>query len=245
MSSVIQSKNEKEKRASQAEERRKREKARMKQLGGNGVNGTATPEDDEEEHDDKVQALPTRGHVTKASRTMSPAPGRENGYNQSGPGAKDSFLNYFFGKEGGLPPSGPGMSTNMGSRHVSHSTEPSFSQSIRRQERGSFAERTANLPSYGRDDEYTNASEYGDHLFVSYYPLKPQVSRSKTDTITARTIRRTSTYRARSPRDRAHPPADLFILQYRPRDHRRSSPQSNHASSGQSFTRRGTKPSGQ
>ena len=171
MSSVIQSKNEKEKRASQAEERRKREKARMKQLGGNAVNGTATPDDDEEEQDDKVQALPIRGHVTKASRTMSPAPGRENGYNQSGPGPKDSFLNYFFGKEGGLPPSGPGMSTNMGSRHVSHSTEPSFSQSIRRQERGSFAERTASLPSYGRDDDYTNASEYGDHsLFVSNFP---------------------------------------------------------------------------
>ncbi|EFX05429.1 dynamin-like GTPase [Grosmannia clavigera kw1407] len=66
---------------------------------------------------------------------------------------KDSFLNYFFGKEGGathmLPPSSSGINGNSGAnssslappasalganigRHVSQASEPSFSQSMRR-----------------------------------------------------------------------------------------------------------------
>ncbi|OAA59634.1 dynamin-like GTPase [Niveomyces insectorum RCEF 264] len=44
-------------------------------------------------------------------------------------GSKDSFLNYFFGKDGGG--SGSGTNANIG-RHVSQSTEPTFSQSMRR-----------------------------------------------------------------------------------------------------------------
>jgi dynamin 1-like protein len=53
-------------------------------------------------------------------------------------GTKDSFLNYFFGKEGGLS-GGSGTGTaaaasGVGNRHVNHSIEPSFSQSIRRGE---------------------------------------------------------------------------------------------------------------
>jgi len=50
-------------------------------------------------------------------------------------------LNYFFGKDGGPTPGGTGATTGSSSahnpnlgRHVSQSTEPSFSQSIRRQE---------------------------------------------------------------------------------------------------------------
>ena len=157
MSSVIQSKQDKEKKTAAAEERRKRERRRMKELGG--VNGAETPEDEEEAAEERTnQGLPIRGHVNKAGRSMSPAVGRENGHSvhsalnngRSGsppryPGAssgtaRDSFLNYFFGKEGGLPASG-GSGSNLGgtaaaaamqTRHVSHNAEPSFSQSIRR-----------------------------------------------------------------------------------------------------------------
>jgi dynamin 1-like protein len=175
MSSVIQSRNEKEKKAAQLEERRKRERRRMKEMG---VNGAATPEDDEEQ-EDKVQSLPVRGQPTKASRSMSPAvASRENGHT-SYPGAggqgtgaaRDSFLNYFFGKEGGLPQPGPPLpsAASLGSRHVSHSTEPSFAQSIRRTEgRAGFMDRSSALPTFSNSmDDYPTNSEYGDSLFVS------------------------------------------------------------------------------
>jgi dynamin 1-like protein len=183
MSSVIQSRNEKDKKAAQLEERRKRERRRMKELG---VNGTATPDDDDE-HEDKVQTLPMRGQPAKASRSMSPAVGpRENGHpSMSGAGGqgagatKDSFLNYFFGKEGGLPQPGPPLPTasSMGSRHVSHSTEPSFAQSIRRTERSSFLDRSPAMPTFPASmDDYPASSEYGDSsLFVSF-PFPPPAS---------------------------------------------------------------------
>ena len=173
MSSVIQSRNEKDKKAAQLEERRKRERRRMKELG---VNGTATPEEDEE-REDKVQNLPVRGQPPRAGRSMSPAVGlRENGHasmsaagGQGAGAARDSFLNYFFGKEGGLPQPGPPLppAASMASRHVSHSAEPSFAQSIRRTEGRS--NRSPTLPSFPTAmDEHPAASEYGDSLFVSF-----------------------------------------------------------------------------
>ena len=174
MSSVIQSKNEKEKKAAQADEKRRREKARMKQLG---VNGTATPEEDEEQ-DDKPTNLPVRQHQ-KASRSMSPAVGRdrENGgpFGQGANTARDSFLNYFFGKDGNYPAGGSPLPqpTNMAApRHVSQNIEPSISQSMRRTERASFADsRSPIYPSHPVShtaDEYAQ-SEYADAgpLFVS------------------------------------------------------------------------------
>lgn len=177
MSSVIQSRNEKEKKHAQAEDRRKREKRRQKELAG--INGTATPEDDDEE-EDKIQTLPTRLQQPKTGRSMSPAVGRdrENGHGsisatfaggQGNGTARDSFLNYFFGKEGSLPAAGPPLPqpAQVGSRHVSHPIEPSFSQSIRRTERGSFAERSS-LPQFGATQDEYGPSEYGDmSLLVS------------------------------------------------------------------------------
>lgn len=146
MSSVIQSKNDKDKKAAQAEERRKRERQRLKSLP---VNGTPTPEEEEDE------GLPTRTHPAKASRSMSPAVGRD----RDGTGhAKDSFLNYFFGKEGSLPPAGPPLPQpgSISTRHVSHSTEPSFSQSIRRTDRAT--------------DDYIPSPDYGEPShFVSLF----------------------------------------------------------------------------
>jgi len=192
MESVVSNKREKEKKAAAVEERRKREKRRMKELGG-GVNGTETPEDEEEALDDvrSIQSLPHRGHTVKNSRSMSPAVGRnpENGHNSiastmngrssspprfGGTGnTRDSFLNYFFGKEGGLPSAG-GMNAvggtaaaaAAGNRHVSHNQEPSFSQSIRRGDnrhterapdmRASYAQDDYEVVRPGRDRDYND-----------------------------------------------------------------------------------------
>ena len=181
MSSVIASRNEKEKKAAQSEERRKRQKKRLQQLGG--VNGAATPEEDEEEQEDKhTAAHPNRTHLSKNVRSMSPAVGADRlnghvvnpanyGQGAGGGNARDSFLNYFFGKEGSLPTPGPPLPqpSSMGSRHVSHAVEPSFSQSIRRMERGSFADRPGPYQIHPPtlSDDY-QPSEYGESaLFVS------------------------------------------------------------------------------
>ena len=130
----------------QEAERKKREKRRIKEL--NGANGTETPEGDEEGEGLADKALPLRKHQSQASRSMSPAVGRlmNGSHNLSGAfganrtrspppvganGTRDSFLNYFFGKEG--PPAGPqSLDNRPGSRHVSQNSEPSFAQSIRR-----------------------------------------------------------------------------------------------------------------
>ncbi|RFU33370.1 hypothetical protein B7463_g2963, partial [Scytalidium lignicola] len=148
MSSVVSKRQEAEKRKLMQEERERRERRRIKELATNGVD---TPEDDEE-HGDKVDSLAHRKPIGKTARSMSPAI-RENGTsgiasamngvrsgsptrlnNQAPGGAKDSFLNYFFGKDGSMPAGGagsPGQSSQLG-RHVSQSIEPSITQSIRR-----------------------------------------------------------------------------------------------------------------
>ncbi|KAF2459909.1 Dynamin central region-domain-containing protein [Lineolata rhizophorae] len=155
MHSVINDKQEKEKKAAIAEERRKRERRRLREL--NGVNGTETPPDEEETEvpGEKAAQLPLRGQSSKPSRSMSPAVGRShhniasvlNGSRAGSPprfggqgtgSARDSFLNYFFGKDSSLPGSSataPPPSSHVerpGSRHVSQNVEPSFAGSIRR-----------------------------------------------------------------------------------------------------------------
>lgn len=150
MSSVINDKEQREKKIAMEAERKKREKRRMKEL--NGVNGAETPEDLEEGDHLANKALPLRKHQAQNSRSMSPAVGRLmngshstlgalNNRNRSPPpvggtgAARDSFLNYFFGKDGQAPhaphPS-PNLDNRPGSRHVSQNAEPSFAQSIRR-----------------------------------------------------------------------------------------------------------------
>ncbi len=180
MSSVIQNKQEKERKAAAAEERRKKERRRMKELSS-GLNGTETPEDEEEAADEvkSIHTLPQRGHTVKGSRSMSPAVGRhaENGHSSIAaqmngrPGSpprisgaasgstRDSFLNYFFSKEGGLPSAGginavggTAAAAAAGNRHVSHNAEPSFSQSIRRGENRHTERAPAMQASYSQDD---------------------------------------------------------------------------------------------
>jgi dynamin 1-like protein len=180
MSSVIQNKQDKEKKAAAAEERRKRDRRRLKELGG--VNGVATPEEDDEQPEDKHN-LAVRGHPSKASRSLSPAVGQREPPSISatlngGPAnARDSFLNYFFGKEGGLPTSTPQPATGS-TRHVSVSNEPSFAQSIRRTD-ARIHDRGASLPTY-RDpqDDYElvrplNSDYDQSSIFVSLSPSLP------------------------------------------------------------------------
>ncbi len=151
MSHVVSNKQDRERKRLVQEERERRERRRLKELGANGVD---TPADEEEDSAavDKIETLAARKAAGKGSRSLSPAvrdpgsvglaaalngvgrsgsPSRPNG--QSMGNAKDSFLNYFFGKDGAIVP-GPALpNANIG-RHVSQSVEPTFSQSIRRPE---------------------------------------------------------------------------------------------------------------
>lgn len=179
MSHVVSNKQEKERKRLLQEERERRERKRQKELGANGAD---TPED-EEEAGERVENLPVRKQLHKGTRSMSPAVyGRENGVSgiaatmngirpdsngQAAGGARDSFLNYFFGKDG--PPTGaPGQSASAAhssqlSRHVSQSTEPSFSQSMRRQE-----ERVHRTPAQqAREDDYELGRTQRDYDYNS------------------------------------------------------------------------------
>ncbi|RBR12331.1 uncharacterized protein FIESC28_08670 [Fusarium coffeatum] len=151
MSNVVSAKQERERKRLIQEERERREKRRLQELevegdgpeGEDGVNGPEKPEK-------------TKSGRTKATkqphRSISPASSvRENGtsslaahmnathlnglrsasparLNQQGlGGARDSFLNYFFGKDGqtiGAPLPSPGALPN--GRHISQNSETSF-----------------------------------------------------------------------------------------------------------------------
>ena len=160
MGQVVSSRQEKERKRLIQEERERREKRRLKELNANGAE---TPENDE------GTALTERGevsglkkHQVKQLRSMSPSV-RENGtggiaaaingtrssspsrFNNPGIGnARDSFLNYFFGKDGT-----PYQATQgVGGRHVSQNSEPSIAQSIRPGD-----DKLALRPVSGREDD--------------------------------------------------------------------------------------------
>ncbi|KAL1883841.1 hypothetical protein VTK73DRAFT_7629 [Phialemonium thermophilum] len=150
MSHVVNNKQERERKRLIQEERERRERRRMKELGANGTDNIE--EEEESTVAEKVDSTSTlRKQTGKNLRSMSPAI-RENGTSGiastlNGPrsvspsrmnaqglgGARDSFLNYFFGKDGASQSGHMSHNANIG-RHVSQSTEPSFSQSIRRPE---------------------------------------------------------------------------------------------------------------
>lgn len=149
MSNVVSAKQERERKRLIQEERERREKRRLKELGTNGTEGG------EEEEDGTVTEKAdghSRKQVTKAARSLSP-PVRDNGPNSinsvmngvprsgspnrfNGQGlnnARDSFLNYFFGKDG---ISGPGVPSPVNSsKHASQPSDAGFPPSIRREER--------------------------------------------------------------------------------------------------------------
>ena len=187
MSSVIQDKQDKEKKIAALEEKKKRERRRLKEL--NGANGVETPEDEEETAESAATlALPNRAHHQhKTSRSMSPAVGRglTNGNSigaqlnsaaaQHGvSGARDSFLNYFFGQEKGIPQSSaqaPGSSLladRPGSRHVSQNIEANFTTSFRR---GDTKVHDRPVPETTQDDMEISTTQHNEYR-------SPMVSRS-------------------------------------------------------------------
>ena len=143
MSNVVSAKQERERKKLIHEERERREKRRLKELGPNGAEGG---DDGDESGATPVDKADGRKHGSKSGRSMSPAvhdnmhgslASAMNGVNgqQGLGGARDTFLNYFFGKEGiAQNASLPGSALN-GGRHFSHATEASVPATIRREER--------------------------------------------------------------------------------------------------------------
>lgn len=173
MASIVQNRQEEERKAILAEEKRKREKRRLKELG-TAANGAAGAPDEEEAHaESKSNNLPTRNpsQFAKGPRAMSPHVGRTtengiaatlNGANAGHPAgfgsshtARDSFLNYFFGKDG--VQSGIVPSSQHALNRAAHASEPSIGQSIRRAE-----VRSPVMPP----DEYMAPPEYGGDMSV-------------------------------------------------------------------------------
>ncbi|KAK4143287.1 uncharacterized protein C8A04DRAFT_12571 [Dichotomopilus funicola] len=149
MSHVVSNKQERERKRLIQEERERRERRRMKELGANGTE-TPAEEDAETAATERAESVVVRKAQSKVSRSHSPAiheraPGIANALNgtrsaspapfngQALGNAKDSFLNYFFGKDGAIVPGSALPNANIG-RHVTQSVEPTFSQSIRRPE---------------------------------------------------------------------------------------------------------------
>ncbi|TEY48917.1 hypothetical protein BOTCAL_0289g00160 [Botryotinia calthae] len=189
MSNVVSNKQEKERRRLIQEEKERKEHRRRKEL--EAANGGETPEEEADAVPEKLENLPHRKHLQKTSRSMSPAI-RENGTSamvssmnglrggspprfngQAAGGARDSFLNYFFGKDGGLPggagvPQASSSAQMMGNpnlgRHVSQSAEPSITQSIRRQEERPVQRTPA---QQAREDDYELGRAQRDYNYDS------------------------------------------------------------------------------
>lgn len=151
MSHVVSNKQDRERKRLIQEERERRERRRMKELGPNGIE-TPAEEEDENAALEKPESMAVRKTASKGARSLSPAvrdsgPGALaaalNGARSASPApfnnpqglgnAKDSFLNYFFGKDGAIVPGPPPPGAHLG-RHINQITEPTFSQSMRRPE---------------------------------------------------------------------------------------------------------------
>lgn len=184
MGQVVTQRQEKERKRLIQEERERREKRRLKELN---ANGTDTPENEEATSPaDRGEVSGLRKHQSKQLRSMSPSV-RENGTGgiaaaingtrssspsrfNTNPGignARDSFLNYFFGKDGAshlAPPGVPG-------RHVSQTSEPSFSQSIRPGD-----DKVALRPGSGREEEDAGQASILDNFGAPFVSIYPQVA---------------------------------------------------------------------
>jgi dynamin 1-like protein len=181
MSNVVSSKQDRERKRLIQEERERRERRRLKELGANGIE---TPDDDDEvAAAEKPEVnVNARKQPIKALRSMSPSlsqngasginnaingprsasPTRANGHQSVGGSTgntRDSFLNYFFGKEAGVlgSHSMPGPGSGGVSRYPGQVSEPTFSQSIRRAEDKPALRAVANV----RDDDFDTRSQRG------------------------------------------------------------------------------------
>ncbi|KAL4923762.1 dynamin-related GTPase DNM1 [Aspergillus undulatus] len=171
MSSIIQNKQDQERKAALSEDRRKREKRRLRELGGPNGNTSVNPEEEEEQPEAKH--VPIRAQSSKGSRSMSPhvGKGQETGIaatlNGTHAGSqlafgganttRDSFLNYFFGKDGTQAQSSTSAASGQSqNRHSVH--EVSTSPNLRRAEMLSPAQ----IP-----EDYPAVPEYNEtHSFL-------------------------------------------------------------------------------
>ncbi|KAF2035942.1 hypothetical protein EK21DRAFT_53766 [Setomelanomma holmii] len=196
MSSVINDKEQREKKIAAEAEKKKREKRRLKELNVATANGGETPPDaDEVDTPTSAKALPLRKHQAQASRSMSPAVGRLlngshnsisgqlNNRTRSPPPARDSFLNYFFGKDGANAYSNSAQNPQQqvdnrpGSRHVSQNIEPSFAQSIRRGDTRQPTHVLEMLP----DEDDTPMSPIRDPAYEGGFPSDPESAPALTE----------------------------------------------------------------
>ncbi|RAL06882.1 dynamin-related GTPase DNM1 [Aspergillus homomorphus CBS 101889] len=174
MSSVIQNKQEQERKAALAEEKRKRDRRRLKELGGSNGNITASLDDEEDQQSDiKLQNVSNRSQSARGARSMSPHLGKGqdsgiaatlNGTHSNASAAfgatnttRDSFLNYFFGKDGVHPVTSLPQPSNT-NRQLASPHEASVSHSLRRTEM-----RSPILPP----DDYVAPVEHYNDVAVS------------------------------------------------------------------------------
>ncbi|MBE3045421.1 hypothetical protein IMZ48_23300, partial [Candidatus Bathyarchaeota archaeon] len=193
MGQVVSSRQEKERKRLIHEERERRERRRLKDLN---ANGTDTPENDEAASPSgRGEVSGLKKHQSKQLRSMSPSV-RENGtggiaaaingrssspsqFNSNNPpgigNARDSFLNYFFGKDGAahmVSPGAPG-------RHASQNLEPSFAQSMRHGD-----DKIAHRPAAGREEEDAGSASILGDLGAPFVSFSPQtVTRRVSDTL--------------------------------------------------------------
>ncbi|KPM39999.1 Dynamin-related protein DNM1 [Neonectria ditissima] len=206
MSNVVGAKQERERKRLIQEERDRREKRRMKELEANGEGPegedgvTLVPNDTPE-----ITAM--RPKATKPPRSLSPPP-RENGKgslaaamsstnlnglrsasparlnlaNQQGlGGARDSFLNYFFGKDG-TTIGGP-LPSPVNGRHSSHASASELGFPVVRRE-----EKIPHRPSSAQEDEYDRTGKsYGlaSHFGESNEPAMTEREAMETELIRA------------------------------------------------------------
>ncbi|GKT99270.1 dynamin gtpase [Fusarium langsethiae] len=211
MSNVVSAKQERERKRLIQEERERREKRRLQELevegdgpeGEDGVNGPS-------EKLEKTKSGRTRA-TKQPHRSISPAASvRENGtsslaahmnathlnglrsasparLNQQGlGGARDSFLNYFFGKDGqtiGGPLPSPSAIPN--GRHISQNSETSFPIIRREREFGRPSTATTMAPE---DDMYDRTGKN--------YGLASQMGESAEPAMTEREAMETELIRA-------------------------------------------------
>ncbi|KAL2757186.1 hypothetical protein ACRALDRAFT_1062810 [Sodiomyces alcalophilus JCM 7366] len=206
MSNVVSNKQDRERRRLVQDERERRDKRRLKEQATNGPEG---PEEEDELHlTEKGDPATMRAHTANGVHTLSPtardhassslhaatntarsiSPSRFN--NQGLGGARESFLNYFFGKEGSSSISvGSSSITGRDSsivRHTSQLSEPTFSQSVRRGD-DTFSSRTAFQNSARDDDELVRSRppELGAHFGVCGEPALTDREAMETELIRA------------------------------------------------------------
>ncbi|THC91066.1 hypothetical protein EYZ11_009473 [Aspergillus tanneri] len=176
MSSIIQSKQEEERKAVLAEDRRKRDKRRLKELGGLNGSIAASPDEEDQHLEPKTQNFPIGTQSAKGGRNQSPHINKSqdggitatlNGTNSSTHAVfgatnptRDSFLNYFFGKDGTQAPNAISRPPTQGK--PPHPNDSNASQSFRRTEMRSPVlqpEEYIPLPEYGGEATSFDNSE--------------------------------------------------------------------------------------